>query len=116
MVALHSICQQRLEVKKPSSGQTALLCLMSRLLNLVSCCAAGKVQVLAFANFGTALHSTGSDSSKSKGKNAVLDYSKQELSLSSEARDQVSTPGGQLHQLCVSGSRCDICCFAQSQQ
>ncbi|DBA93500.1 hypothetical protein WJX82_005630 [Trebouxia sp. C0006] len=52
----------------------------------------GKVQVLAFANFGTALRSTGAESSKSKGKggsNAVLDYSKQELSLSSEARDQV---------------------------
>lgn len=48
--------------------------------------------MLAFANFGTALRSTGADSSKSKGtggSNAVLDYSKQELSLSSEARDQV---------------------------
>lgn len=48
--------------------------------------------MLAFANFGTALRSTGAESSKSKGKggsNAVLDYSKQELSLSSEARDQV---------------------------
>jgi len=55
-------------------------------------CDVGKVQVLAFANFGTALRSTGAESSKSKGKggsNAVLDYSKQELSLSSEARDQV---------------------------
>lgn len=55
-------------------------------------CTVGKVQVLAFANFGTALRSTGADSSKSTGKggsNAVLDYSKQELSLSSEARDQV---------------------------
>jgi len=55
-------------------------------------CIVGKVQVLAFANFGTALRSTGAESSKSKGEggsNAVLDYSKQELSLSSEARDQV---------------------------
>lgn len=48
--------------------------------------------MLAFANFGTALRSTGAESSKSKGtgsSNAVLDYSKQELSLSCEARDQV---------------------------
>jgi len=53
------------------------------------------VQVLAFANFGTALRSTSADASKSKGKSAgsdtFLDYSKQELSLSSDARDKVST-------------------------
>ena len=55
-------------------------------------CVIGKVQVLAFANFGTALRSSGADASKStkaSSSNAVLDYSKQELSLSPEARDKV---------------------------
>ena len=55
-------------------------------------CVTGKVQVLAFANFGTALRSDGADASKStkaRGSSAVLDYSKQELSLSPEARDKV---------------------------
>ena len=48
---------------------------------------AGKVQVLAFANFGTALRSS-AGSAKSSG-NGVLDYSKQDLSISSEAREKV---------------------------
>ena len=55
-------------------------------------CVIGKVQVLAFANFGSALRSSGADASKStkaRSSNAVLDYSKQELSLSPEARDKV---------------------------
>ena len=46
---------------------------------------AGKVQVLAFAKFGTALRSS-AGSAKSNG---VLDYSKQDLSISSEAREKV---------------------------
>ena len=54
---------------------------------------AGKVKVLAFANFGTAMRTTGADASKAKaragGRDAVLDYSKQELSLSADARDKV---------------------------
>ncbi|KAL3145446.1 2,3-dihydroxyphenylpropionate/2,3-dihydroxicinnamic acid 1,2-dioxygenase, variant 2 [Trebouxia sp. C0009 RCD-2024] len=48
----------------------------------------GKVQVLAFANFGTALRSS-AGSAKSSGS-AVLDYSKQDLSVSSEAREKVA--------------------------
>lgn len=49
---------------------------------------AGKVQVLAFANFGAALRSS-ADSAKGN-SNAILDYSKQDLSVSSEAREKVS--------------------------
>ena len=51
------------------------------------------MQVLAFANFGTALRSS-ADSGKG-GSDAVLDYSKQELSISSEAREKVCVPMSQ---------------------
>lgn len=44
--------------------------------------------MLAFANFGTALRSS-ADPAKSN-SSAVLDYSKQDLSISSEAREKVS--------------------------
>lgn len=49
---------------------------------------AGKVQVLAFANFGSALRSS-ADLAKSS-SSAVLDYSRQDLSISSEAREKVT--------------------------
>ena len=51
----------------------------------------GKVEVLAFANFGSALRSTeASTGTSSKKGTAVLDYSQQELSTSADARDKVS--------------------------
>lgn len=46
--------------------------------------------MLAFANFGSALRSS-ADSAKSS-SSAVLDYSRQDLSVSSEAREKVHTP------------------------
>ena len=50
--------------------------------------AVGKVQVLAFANFGMALRSS---ANSAKGdSDAILDYSKQDLSISSEAREKVT--------------------------
>lgn len=49
---------------------------------------AGKVEVLAFANFGTALPSS-ADSGKRSTNSVVLDYSKEDLSISSEAREKV---------------------------
>lgn len=58
---------------------------------------AGKVDVLAFANFGTAMRSSSDSRGKGSSSTAVLDYSKQELSLSSDARNEV----GPLSWCCV---------------
>lgn len=52
----------------------------------------GKVTVLAFANFSTSMESSSGDKPKNKaGKDTVLDYSKQQLSLSTDFRDKVSS-------------------------
>ena len=51
----------------------------------------GKVTVLAFANFSTSMESSSGDKLNGKaGKDTVLDYSKQDLSLSADFRDKVN--------------------------
>ena len=72
---------------------------------------AGKVQVLAFANFGTALRSS-ADSAKGN-SNAILDYSKQDLSISSEAREKVNGSCWIQHcTLIVRICNCSVSCLA----
>lgn len=51
---------------------------------------------MAFANFSTSMASSLDDKAK-PGKDNVLDYSKQELSLSSDARDKVTHLHGEIN-------------------
>lgn len=47
--------------------------------------------VLAFANFSTSMESSAGNEAKGRaGKDTVLDYSKQQLSLSADFRDKVT--------------------------